>query len=142
MTVLSRSKNAAERVTVHEGRRPHPRNGRSAPSTPERVIHRSAENLATVARPGWARPVIATRSAARPLVVATDETLLDDCLRVLAAAGAEPEVATGGSALRRAHREGPLVLLGAEVLTAAPVRALPRRPAVVVVSGAPLPADG
>jgi secretion/DNA translocation related CpaE-like protein len=86
--------------------------------------------------------VIATRSAARPLVVATDEALLDDCLRVLAAAGAEPEVATGGSALRRAHREAPLVLLGAEVLDAAPVRALPRRPGIVVVAGAPLPADG
>src|SRR3712207_4405715 len=83
-------------------------------------------------------PVIATRSAARPLVVATDETLLDDCLRVLAAAGAEPEVATGGSVLRRAHREAPLVLLGAEVLAAPSVRALPRRPGVVVVARASL----
>jgi secretion/DNA translocation related CpaE-like protein len=86
--------------------------------------------------------VIATRSVPRLLVVAADETLLDDCLRVLAAAGAEPEVATGGPALRRAHREAPLVLLGAEVLATAPVLALPRRPGVVVVARAPLPADG
>jgi secretion/DNA translocation related CpaE-like protein len=86
--------------------------------------------------------VIATRSASRPLVVATDEALLDDCLRVLAAAGAEPDVATGGPALRRAHREAPLVLVGAEVLSAPPVLALPRRPGVVVVARAALPADG
>ena len=84
----------------------------------------------------------APRSAARPLVVATDEALLDDCLRVLAAAGAEPEVATAGPALRRAHREAPLVLLGAEALPSAPVRALPRRPGVVVVARTALPADG
>jgi secretion/DNA translocation related CpaE-like protein len=85
--------------------------------------------------------VIALRSAARPLVVATDEDLLDSCLRLLAAAGTEAEVTTGGPALRRAHREAPLVLLGADVLSAAPVRALPRRPGVVVVARAPLPAD-
>jgi secretion/DNA translocation related CpaE-like protein len=73
--------------------------------------------------------------------VATDEDLLDSCLRLLAAAGTEAEVTTGGPALRRAHREAPLVLLGADVLSTAPVRALPRRPGVVVVAGAPLPAD-
>ncbi len=86
--------------------------------------------------------MIAPRTAARPLVVATDDGLLDDCLRLLAAAGAEPEVATGGPALRRAYREAPLVLLGAEVLSSPQVRALSRRPGVVVVAGAPLPADG
>lgn len=70
----------------------------------------------------------------RPLVASADEDLLDDLLRLLAAAGAEPEVATGGPALRRAHREAPLVLLGADVLASAPVRGLPRRPGVVVVA--------
>ncbi|MCV2491759.1 septum formation initiator [Geodermatophilus sp. YIM 151500] len=75
----------------------------------------------------------------RPLVVSADEALLDDLLRLLAAAGAEPEVATGGAALRRAHREAPLVLLGGDLLTAAAVRALPRRPGVVVVTGRELP---
>ncbi|MGY1635684.1 septum site-determining protein Ssd [Geodermatophilus sp. SYSU D00742] len=71
---------------------------------------------------------------ARPLLVSSDEDLLDDLLRLLAAAGAEPEVATGGPALRRAHREAPLVVLGADVLQAGPVRALPRRPGVVVAA--------
>ena len=51
----------------------------------------------------------------RPLVVSADEDLLDDVLRVLAAAGTEPEVATGGPALRRASREAGLVLLGTDV---------------------------
>ncbi|MGY1716180.1 septum site-determining protein Ssd [Geodermatophilus sp. SYSU D01106] len=76
----------------------------------------------------------------RPLVVSADEDLLDDVLRVLAAAGTEPEVATGGPALRRASREAGLVLLGTDVLGAPAVRALPRRPGVVVVAGGPLTA--
>ncbi|RFU22229.1 septum site-determining protein Ssd [Geodermatophilus marinus] len=76
----------------------------------------------------------------RPLVVSADEDLLDDLLRVLAAAGTDPELATGGPALRRAHREASLVLLGADLLTAAAVRALPRRPGLVVVARSELPA--
>jgi secretion/DNA translocation related CpaE-like protein len=76
---------------------------------------------------------------ARPLVVSTDEELLDDLLRLLAAAGAEPELATGGPALRRAHREAPLVLVGADALASGAVRALPRRPGLVVVAGRELP---
>jgi secretion/DNA translocation related CpaE-like protein len=71
---------------------------------------------------------------ARPLVASADEDLLDDLLRLLAAAGAEPEVATGGPALRRAHREAPLVLLGADVLASPAAQDLPRRPGVVVVA--------
>ena len=96
----------------------------------------------------WARGVSNPRAAvaraapARPLVVSADEELLDDLLRLLAAAGTEPEVATGGPALRRAHRDAPLVLLGADALSGGAVRALPRRPGVVVVSGRPLPATG
>jgi len=70
----------------------------------------------------------------RPLVVTGDERLLDDVLRLLAAAGTEPEVATGGVALRRAHRESPLVLVGADVLDTSGVRALPRRSGLVVVA--------
>lgn len=91
----------------------------------------------------WAGRVSTARTApARPLVVSADEELLDDLLRLLAAAGTEPEVATGGPALRRAHRDAPLVLLGADALGAGAVRALPRRPGVVVVSPRPLPASG
>jgi secretion/DNA translocation related CpaE-like protein len=78
---------------------------------------------------------------ARPLVVCTDPGLLDDLLRLLAAAGTTGELTTGGGALRRAHRDAPLVLLGAEVLVGAPVRALPRRPGVLVVVGGEPDAD-
>ncbi|TFV60856.1 UNVERIFIED_ORG: septum formation initiator [Bacillus sp. AZ43] len=84
----------------------------------------------------------ASRVPPRPLVVSSDERLLDDLLRLLATAGAEPELATGGPALRRAHRQAPLVLVGADLLGAAVVRALPRRPGVVVVAGQDLPAAG
>ncbi|TFV48542.1 septum site-determining protein Ssd [Blastococcus sp. TF02A_35] len=76
----------------------------------------------------------------RPLVVSRDEDLLDEVLRVLAAAGAEAEVAVGGPALRRAHREAPLVLVGADALGSGGLRSLPRRPGVVVVTAAELPA--
>jgi secretion/DNA translocation related CpaE-like protein len=74
--------------------------------------------------------------------VSADDELLDETLRLLAAAGAEPEVATGGPALRRAHRQAPLVLLGADALDFREVRALPRRPGVVVVARAELPPAG
>jgi secretion/DNA translocation related CpaE-like protein len=76
----------------------------------------------------------------RPLVVSSDEELLDELLRLLAAAGAEPELATTGPALRRAHRSAPLVLVGADALGSAAVRSLPRRAGVVVVSAAELSA--
>jgi secretion/DNA translocation related CpaE-like protein len=75
----------------------------------------------------------------RPLVVSTDEDLLDDLLRLLAAAGTEAELATDGPALRRAHREAPLVLVAADVLGSAALRSLPRRPGVVVVGTGELP---
>ncbi|RBY94066.1 septum formation initiator [Blastococcus sp. TBT05-19] len=76
----------------------------------------------------------------RPLVVSSDEDLLDDLLRVLAAAGTEAERAAGGPALRRAYRDAPLVLVGADALATGVLRALPRRPGVVVVTAGELPA--
>jgi secretion/DNA translocation related CpaE-like protein len=85
--------------------------------------------------------VPASRARSRPLVASADEFLLDDLLRLVAAAGAEAQVATGGPALRRAHREAPLVLLGADALAAGEVRRLPRRAGVVVVAAEPLPAE-
>src|SRR4051812_50186151 len=92
----------------------------------------------------WARAVSAASSRpapARPLVVSSDEELLDDLLRLLAAAGPGPELAPGGPSLRRAHRAAPLVLVGADALAGGVLRALPRRPGVVVVSGREFPAD-
>ena len=86
-------------------------------------------------------PSSSSRGASpRPLVVSGDAELLDDLLALVAAGGAEAERATGGPALRRAHRAAPLVLVGADVLATPGVRALPRRPGVVVVSRSGLPA--
>ena len=82
-----------------------------------------------------------TTARPRPLVISADEVLLDDLLRLLAAAGTEPELATGGPALRRAHRSAPLVLVGADALAAGLAGSLPRRPGVVVVSTGELPAE-
>jgi secretion/DNA translocation related CpaE-like protein len=81
-------------------------------------------------------------SSSRPLLVSSDEDLVDDLLRLLAAAGTEAELATGGPALRRAHRDAPLVLVGADAVGTAAVRSLPRRPGVVVVAAGELPPDG
>jgi secretion/DNA translocation related CpaE-like protein len=75
----------------------------------------------------------------RPLVLSSDEELLDELLRLLAAAGAEPELAAGGPGMRRAYREAPLVLLGSDALAADVLRSLPRRPGVVVVAASELP---
>jgi len=116
-------------------RRPHP----FGSST---VFPSAWQSLRTV---DWGRGVSTSRASAappRPLVISADEELIDDLLRLLAAAGTEPELATGGPALRRAHRDAPLVLLGADALSGGAVRALRRRPGVVVVSGRPLPATG
>jgi secretion/DNA translocation related CpaE-like protein len=84
--------------------------------------------------------VSSSAPTARPLVVSTDEELLDDLLRLLAAAGADAELAAEGPALRRAHRDAPLVLVGADALGSAALRSLPRRPGVVVVTAGELPA--
>lgn len=81
-------------------------------------------------------------AASRPLIVTTDDGLLDALLRVLAAAGVEAQVATGGAPLRRAHRDAPLVLLGADVLADAALGDLSRRPGVVVVSAEELEPSG
>ena len=80
-----------------------------------------------------ARPAAAA-GVPRPLVVSADDALVDDLLRLLAAAGATAELTSGGGALRRAHRDAPLVLLGSDVLSRTALRGLPRRPGVLVVS--------
>src|SRR3954454_5025219 len=145
MTVLSRSKNAAARVTSHDCKSTCPREGGA------RAVHTRMGHPQIRCRPGRccrerrgvgavpATPPAGDR-ARRPLVVSGDGDLVDDLLRLLAAAGAEAELATGGPALRRAHRSAPLVLVGADVLPTPAVRALPRRPGGVVVSAPELPA--
>ena len=112
-------------------RRPHP-NGSSTVPAP---VWQGSPTL------GWAcRVSPSSPSAVRPLVVSSDEELLDDLIRLLAAAGSECQLALGGPALRRAYREAPLVLVGADALSAEALRALPRRAGLVVVTARELPA--
>lgn len=66
-----------------------------------------------------------------PLIVTADDTLLDDLLRLCAAAGAEPEVAFGASPDPGSWRTAPLVLVGAD--STARVRGLARRTGVLLV---------
>lgn len=91
-------------------------------------------------RPDPARPA----RARRPLLVTGDEDLLDELLRLAAAAGTELEVATDPTAARGHYRVAPLVLLGADQARACLRARLPRRGDVVLVAPAapPRPAEG
>src|SRR5690242_16768819 len=74
-----------------------------------------------------------------PLIVTADETLLEELLRLAAAAGTTPEVAHDVPAALRAWLKAPLVMVG-EDLACALARASPsRRDAVFVVLTAPAP---
>ena len=74
--------------------------------------------------------------AERPLVVATDETVLDEILRVAAVAGCELERAPDLDAARGSWSSAPLVVLDED--TAVLPRGLPRRGGVLLVcKGAP-----
>jgi secretion/DNA translocation related CpaE-like protein len=74
-----------------------------------------------------------------PLFVTADESLLEELLRLAAAAGTTPEVAHDVPAALRAWSKAPLVLVG-EDLAVPLARAAPtRRDAVFVVLTAPVP---
>lgn len=62
----------------------------------------------------------------RPLLVTADETLLQELLRLAAAAGATPEVAADPAAVLRAWATAPCVLVGDDVAARA-VRCAPER---------------
>lgn len=66
-----------------------------------------------------------------PLIVTADESLLDDLLRLCAAAGTEPEVVFDQAPPAESWDSAPLVLVGAE--TAARVRGAPRRKGVLLI---------
>ncbi len=72
---------------------------------------------------------------ARTLVITDDEELLDDLLRVAAAAGVEV-VHARDAASRMTWRAASMVLLDAKMVRAAVVAGLPRRPGVIVVAAA------
>jgi secretion/DNA translocation related CpaE-like protein len=76
-----------------------------------------------------------------PLFVTADETLLDELLRLAAAAGITPEVAHDAPAALRAWLTAPLVLVGEDVAGEVAKLSPTRRDAVFVVLTAPVP-DG
>lgn len=75
----------------------------------------------------------------RPLLVTSDEDLLDELLRLAAAAGTELQVAADPAAARGHYRAAPLVLLGADQAGACLRARLPRRGDVVIVASAASP---
>lgn len=70
---------------------------------------------------------------ARPLVITDDEDLLDDLLRIAAAAGVDVDRATTVESRTR-WRAAPLVLLDARQTRAAVLARMPRRSGVIVVA--------
>lgn len=74
------------------------------------------------------------RPSGRPLVVTGDEVLLDALLRLVAASGETAEVAPDAVVARRLWATAPLVLIGADQVTAVAGGSPPRRPDVLVVA--------
>ncbi|KUL39075.1 septum site-determining protein Ssd [Actinoplanes awajinensis] len=74
----------------------------------------------------------------RPLLITADADLLDDLLRLAAAAGNEVDVAPDPIAGRPRYLPAPVVLIGADQVLPGLRARLPRRPRVIVVArGAP-----
>ena len=69
----------------------------------------------------------------RPLAITTDPDLLDELLRLAAAAAVELEVAADPAAARPHFRTAPLVLIGHDSVHACHRARLPRRAGIVVV---------
>lgn len=74
------------------------------------------------------------RRPRRPLLVTADEQLLDDLLRLAAAAGAEVDVAPDPADARGRFSAAPVVLIGADQAQACLRAQLPRRARVMIVA--------
>jgi secretion/DNA translocation related CpaE-like protein len=74
-----------------------------------------------------------------PLFVTRDQSLLDELLRLAAAAGVTPDVAPDGGAALRAWAGAPLVLVGADVAEEMARISPARRPGVYVVAWGAVP---
>ncbi len=74
-----------------------------------------------------------------PLFITRDDTLLDELLRLSAAAGITPDVAHDGAAALRAWNAAPLVFLGADLADEVARTIPPRRAGVHVVAWGPVP---
>jgi secretion/DNA translocation related CpaE-like protein len=81
---------------------------------------------------------VTTRSGSRlPLVVTTDTDLIDELVRLAAAAGTDIDVAPDPAAARPRFAAAPLVLIGADQADACLRARLPRRPRVAIVGRTP-----
>lgn len=69
----------------------------------------------------------------RPLVVTSDERILDDLLRLCAAAGAVPDVVPEGGAARPRWSAAPFIIVGSDQAEPLVAAALPRRSGVLLV---------
>ena len=80
-------------------------------------------------------------NANRPMAFVADETLLDDLLKLAAAAGCDLECVPDAAAARLRWSTAPLVLLDEAGATQCESAALPRRESVVVVAADPEPPE-
>jgi secretion/DNA translocation related CpaE-like protein len=78
-------------------------------------------------------PTRAQPREARPLLVTADPTLLDELLRLCAAAGIEPQVAHDEAAAGHAWAQAPLVVLGDDLAPRLARSRVPRRDRLVIV---------
>jgi secretion/DNA translocation related CpaE-like protein len=76
-----------------------------------------------------------------PLFVTRDDTLLDELLRLAAAAGVTPDVAHDGAAALRGWAAAPLILLGADLADEVARTGPTRRAGVFVVAWGSVPDD-
>ena len=76
-----------------------------------------------------------------PLFITGDDTLLDELLRLAAAAGITPDVARDTAAALRGWAAAPLVLLGADLADEMALTGPARRPGVHVVAWGAVPDD-
>jgi len=80
-----------------------------------------------------ATELVTNRVPGRPLVVTADPDLLDDVLRLAAAAGVEVEAAPDAAAARRPWAGAPLAIVGDDIAAAARASRFPKRPGVIII---------
>jgi len=96
-----------------------------------------ADSLDAAADPAPDAGVSPGPQASRPLVVTADETMLDSLLRLAAAAGVTPDVATDAGSARRLWTAASLVLVADDVVAGVAASSPPRRRGVLVVTATP-----
>jgi secretion/DNA translocation related CpaE-like protein len=77
---------------------------------------------------------VPTRSARQPLIVTREPALLDELVRVVAAAGADATVVADAEAARAAWPEAPCIVVGVDVVAELTTAALQRRSGVIVAT--------